>query len=246
MKEIRSLDELKGIYILSGYKVYDNKDGKSKEYNISKVDSFYNQMKINFNEYSGIVRIDIIANKGYVKDWNKGDIGVYLGKNKNIWGFHCGGFYKFIEDCPKNFNVENVKSDTKYNNKYIFTYQVHNFKGLKVTDNNMFAIDEANCTIIPLTAVAFCTLAILRMFGVNLSKKTIKNNTFEIEREGWNLIHSDYHSYPITKIKLTDNNFIIYFKYASKCYTMIRYEYFGRLCLYDINRRQFSKYTLFN
>lgn len=244
MKEIRSLDELKGIFILNGYKIYDNKNGRSKEYNISKVNRFYDQMKINFNECATKIRIDIIANKGYVRDWCDGDIGEYLGRNRNIWGFYYGGFYKFIEDCPKIFNVENVKSDTKYNNNYIFTYQVYNFEGLKVTDNNMFAVDEANCTIIPLTVEAFCTLAILRMFGVNLNKKTIKNNTFEIE--DWNLIHSNYHSYPITKIKLTDNNFIIYFKDVAECYTMIKYKYFGRLRLYDINRKQFSKNILFN
>ena len=243
MKEIKSLDELKGIYILNGYKVYDNKNGESKEYNISK-NGFWDQLKVNFNEYQSTVRIDIIANKGYVRDWGDGDIGTYLGKNKNIWGFHCGGFYKFIEDCPKIFNTENVKSDTKYQNNYIYTYQVYNFKKLRVTDNNMFAIDESNCTIIPLTADAFCTLAILRMFGVNLNKKTIKNNTFEVD-EGWNLRQCNFCKYPITKVKLTDNSFIIYYKDVTECRTLIKYRYFGRLRLYDINRRIFSKESLF-
>lgn len=244
MMEIKSLDELKGIFILNGYKVYDNKNGESKEYNISK-NGFWDQLKVNFNEHQSTVRIDIIANKGYVRDWSDGDIGIYLGKTKNIWGFHYGGFYKFIEDCPKMFNTENVKSDSKYQDNYIYTYQVCNFKKLRVTDNNMFAIDEANCTIMPLTLDAFCTLAILRMFGINLNSKTIKNNTFKIE-EGWNLRQCDFCEYPITKIKLADKSFIIYYNNAAECRTLIKYRYFGKLCLYNIRRRLFSMDELFN
>ena len=243
MKEIKSLDELKGIYVLNGHKVYDNKNGESKEYTISK-NNIWNQLKVNFNENQSTVRIDIVANKGYVRDGSAGDIGTYLGKNENIWGFHCGGFYKFIEDCPKMFNTENVKSDTKNQNNYIYTYQVYDFKKLRVTDNNVFAIDGTNCTVIPLTADAFCMLAILRMFGINLNRETIKNNTFKIE-EGWNLRQCDFCEYPITKIKLTDNSFIIYYNNVTECRTLIKYRYFGRLRLYDINRKIFSKDNLF-